>query len=187
MRHSKVFWVALISCLITGIIGLAEKRPVIYISYLLIDPILFYSLTSLKILRPVRKRAEKIGALILFLNIPGSLYLHNLGIQYDVPLHFFIGMLGLQAAALILPFISKIKFSKLAMIGMVFLGGLIFEGVQNLSDILFGTNLATDMTQSKPFDFLIDILMNTLGAAVAAIFSKPASSQSEPASPNRAE
>ncbi len=187
MKHSKIFWIAIIVSLTAGIIGIIQNRPIIYIPYLLINPALLFLLTSFKVLEPVKKKLEIILAITLFINAPGSIYLHSLPIQYDIPLHFFVGLLGYLAAFYILPLILRWGPSKISMIALVFLGGVAFEGFQKVVDAIFGSNLSSDLMQSNRLDVSIDILMDAIGAIVAAIFTKQASSQSEPTSPDRGE
>lgn len=181
MRHSKIFWVAIAASLFAGVIGLAQQRAVIYIPYLLINPLLFFGITSIKIFEPVRRKLEIIGSIALLINIPGSLHLHSLPIQYDIPLHFAMGILIYLALSCVLPIILKNRPSALTLILIVFLGGVLLEGIQKISDLIFGTMLSFDVVQSNWADILLDILMNVLGAIAAIKFSKPASSQSEQA------
>ena len=183
MSRSLIFWMGLVASILAGIYGLYINRPIIYIPYGLINPALFILLTRTNAFSPIRKKLELLGAFALLLNIPGTLYLHSLPIQYDIPLHFFIGWIVFEGLSLIFPILFKRKIGYPILVGTVFLGGLLFEGFQNGLDILVGTNLATDLIQPKWLDFLFDITMNALGALAGAFIktaSKPASSQSEP-------
>lgn len=182
LRHSPIFWVAISVSLITGIYGVITARGVVAIPYAFINPLVLFLITSWKKFEPIKRHLEVLGGLIVFLNIPGSVYLHGLGIQYDIVLHFFVSFVSLQAVYLILPLLlnnPKIPRTTAAIVTVV--GGLAFEGIQKLSDLLFGTNLFFDVAQSSRMDFVIDVLTNILGTTVGVVYLKFTSSPQKPA------
>jgi hypothetical protein len=188
MSRSLFFWIGLAASILVGVYGFFYLNdPIIYVPYGLITPLTFIFLTSPRVFAPIRRKLELLGALIIFINIPGSLYLHGLPIQYDIPLHFFMSWIVFEGLYLTFPIIFKKKVGYPVLVGAVFLGGLLYEGLQNSVDLIFGTNLATDLTQTKLVDFWVDIAVNAMGAifgVFAKKISKPASSQSGPASPD---
>ena len=178
-RHSPIFWVALFSSLATGIYGFITNQEVLAIPYTFINPSLLFLITSLKKFESVKRRLEILAALVIFLNIPGSVYLHRIGFQYDIILHFFVSFAAFQTAYLILPLLLKKPYVPRTTAALITIaGGFIFEGVQKLSDTLFSTALFFDIAQSTQLDFIIDILVNILGVLVGAIFLKFTSAQS---------
>lgn len=169
-KRKLIFWLAIVISIIVGLYGLLTNRMVIFIPYAVINPILFAAITSLKIFENIRGKLERLGAVIIFINIPGSLYLHDLGIQYDVPLHFAVGFIIFSALNYMMPLLlNNQSWNPVANVFLVIIAGLIFEGIQKSSDTLFGTKLFFDASQPIGLDFAIDITMNTLGALTAAI------------------
>lgn len=146
------------------------NQMVIFIPYVFINPALFFTVTSLKIFEPVKQKLETLGAIALLINIPGSIYLHDLSIQYDIPLHFAAGWIAFFAINSAMPLLIKnVRWTPAAGIFLVIAGGLALEGIQKLSDIIFGTQLFFDVRQPAALDFTIDVLMNALGALTAAM------------------
>lgn len=177
LRHRPIFWVAIAASLITGFYGLVTEQMVLFIPYGIINPLLLILVTSLSWLKPIKKDLDIIGALIIFLNIPGSVYLHKIGIQYDIFLHFFVSFLAFWSVYLILNLIVKPKkFARLIAVLITIFGGLAFEGVQKLSDVLFHTQLFFDVVQPIELDFMLDLIMDVLGAVMGAVYIKLTSS-----------
>lgn len=114
------------------------------------------------------KRIELFGTLIIILNAPGSLFLHAMGIQYDRFLHFFVGMLSVLLAYLIIyTFYEKPGERKSRILlwsGVsVFIGLFIFEWWQFTADRFFGSQLFFDTEQDIVTDFWEDIIFGTAG------------------------
>lgn len=172
-KHSPIFWIALAASLITGIYGFTAGMGTIAIPYILLNPLVFFWITSWEKFAPIKRSLEVLGALIIFLNIPGSVYLHQLGIQYDIILHFFVSFVIFQVAYLILPILlNDPRMPRTTAAYITIIGGLAFEGAQKLSDTLFGTQLFFDVAQPITLDFALDILTDILGTVVGVIYLK---------------
>ena len=124
------------------------------------------------------RRIEQISFVILLLNVPASLILHDLGFQYDRFLHFASGALVFALAVLIyLPIdrkifrgrINKIRVLTVALV-VIFAGIFIWEGYQYAADVLFGTSLFSDAVQEINVDFWEDIIFGAVGILVAFIY-----------------
>lgn len=124
------------------------------------------------------RRIEQISFVILLLNVPASLILHDLGFQYDRFLHFASGALVFALAVLIyLPIdkkifhgrISKTRVLTVALV-VIFVGIFLWEGYQYAADMLFGTNLFSDAVQEINVDFWEDIVFGAIGILIAFIY-----------------
>ena len=172
LRHKIIFWMAIGASLATGISGLAAGRLIIAIPYAFLNPLLLWIIPSFFKTPEIKNRLEILGSIILLTSIPGSVYFHPRGIQYDVIDHFLSGFLGFIMLATILSLKLKNKKSifMLSFIGMA-VGGLGFEGFQKLSDLILGTKLFFDAAQPIAVDFAIDIIMDIVGAAVGFFYA----------------
>lgn len=158
-----------------------NPKPVIWVPYAIVNPLLFSLPRLARALVPaVRVRVgeswlhtvESVAALIILVNAPGSLVLHDLGVQYDRFLHFVCGVLVVLLAV---PVISAIRgrgasASKTLWISVVivFVGLFGFEAFQYSSDRIFGTQLFHDQVQTIHQDVTEDIIFGTLGLALSA-------------------
>lgn len=183
---NKLFIFALIASFITGIYGLAIGDLAIGIPYLLIDPAILIAFGSLRKIKSVAKITSVewqntiriLGSAILLLNIPGSVYLHSTGLQYDVILHFLSMLLVYIGVVLIYPvifyhFTNRLPGHEHHIIAAFIISiviGFAAEGFQKLIDVIFGTHLFSDVSQPIVVDFLIDILMDVLGAIVGVFY-----------------
>jgi hypothetical protein len=109
---------------------------------------------------------------ILF-NAPGTLWLHQAGIQYDRLLHLSAGVITTATiAVLLVPFFARLPASKMKKIVLsatftfACFGIFLWEGIQYTSDRLLGSRLFYDVTQNIRQDFLEDIFFGFLGILV---------------------
>ncbi len=174
---------ALLFCFSAAVIGYLKGDPSIWIPYAFINPLIFFSPRIVFTFIPsVQKRLsnhwlnniERIGLGILLVNIPGSLYLHDLGIQYDRILHLSVAYLVFYVVFLVLsPIFTKLpdnidKIKALSIAGFVTSAGLFaWEGMQFSSDKLFGTHLFFDVVQPIARDVTEDILFGLAGTLLA--------------------
>lgn len=159
-----------------------NPKPVIWIPYGIINPLLF-SLPRLarafipavraRVGAPWLRTVESVAVLIILVNAPGSLVLHDLGVQYDRFLHFACGVLILLLAV---PIVSAVRGSGASAyktlwisVILVFVGLFGFEAFQYSSDRIFGTLLFHDQIQAIQHDVTEDIIFGTLGLAVSAL------------------
>lgn len=114
---------------------------------------------------------------VIILNAPASLFLHDMGFQYDRFLHFMMGFVWMPLLlALAFPLIklSGHQFSKRSLAAMVF--AIVFvclflwEGLQFSIDRIFGTKLFFDTTQPIQLDFTEDIIFGFAGAVAGTIY-----------------
>lgn len=177
------YLVGLLICGTVSILALwINPKPVVWMAYAFVDPILF-SLPRIiySSLPAVRARVgmkwirtvERVGILIILVNAPGSLVLHDLGIQYDRFLHLIVGGLVLLATMLVISAMrgfgasrSKTLFISMA---LVFVGLFGFEALQFTSDRLFGTQLFHDEVQPIVRDVTEDLAFGTLGLSLTAL------------------
>lgn len=161
-----------------------NPKTVLWVSYGIINPILFGLPRFVRSLfPPLRARlsaswlqtVETIGAAIILVNAPGSLILHDMGIQYDRFLHYVAGGLVYFLAIPILGAVfvrhPSTERRKLMLIAacVVFVGLFGFETFQWSSDRLFGTELFHDMVQPIERDATEDIIFGTLGMITAGV------------------
>ena len=114
---------------------------------------------------------------VIIINIPGSIYFHDVGIQYDRFIHFgsafgaFLIYMFLFIAFRHLFANRSINIGRILGISffVLFVGLFIWEGFQFRLDQLLGTRLFFDAAQSIEVDFWEDILFGFLGL-VAALF-----------------
>lgn len=185
---NKLFSLTIILSVTGGIFGLITNQMVIFIPYALINPavmIAFASLRKMKFVENItlpswQEKIKTLSVITVLINLPGSLYLHRIGIQYDIPLHIAAAFLVFLAFALIYPIIfysvknalpSK-KTILLTAIISIAIGGLAFEGFQKLTDIVFGTHLFFDAVQPISEDFKTDLLMDLIGTAAGFLYIK---------------
>lgn len=176
--------VGIIICLIVSVYELfTQQRAIVWVVYGIINPlILLLPRVIYHHWREIRERVaintiksmEFFGTLIIAVNIPGSLFFHDIGVQYDRVIHFFTGVLIVLIASLIIALFYKspldnkkhiLKWSGMA----VFLGLFLFELLQFTLDKTFGTHLFFDFKQSITVDFLEDILFGTAGLALGLL------------------
>ena len=161
-----------------------QQRGIVLVFYGIVSPLLFLLprfiyYVSWRIKQSMKldriKHIELFGTLIIALNIPNSLFLHAMGIQYDRVLHFLVGMIIVFMMATILSaFYERPEISKkqiLTWSGVsVFFGLFIFEWWQFTMDSIFGTKLFFDVTQNIVVDFREDILFGTIGLALGLFY-----------------
>ena len=183
---NRIFNFAILASIAAGVYGYFAKMPVIYIPYIFINPailIIFGSLRKIKSIESITTNGwqEKIrlfAASILLLNIPGSIYLYEAGIQYDIPLHFLALMIIAVALGLLYPVffykfqnrLPSLKHILVAIFILTTISGIAAEGVQKLSDEIFGTKLFFDTAQPIVLDVTIDIAMNIAGTLVGLFY-----------------
>jgi len=172
-KRSQIFWISIAISIAGGLIALAMQERAMFVIYSVIIPFLFIWVSSWRIFDPVRYEASQWASWIIFFNVPGSLLLHNLGIQYDIFLHGAMGFVSFYILWLIWPHVFRNKrFSLWWPILAIAFGGLAFEGVQLLSDMFFGTHSFFDITQTIEVDFVMDMVMDMVGAVVGIIYVK---------------
>ena len=175
---------------ITALIEFIERGKMIIIIpyglvvpfFLLLPRLIYTTSVTFKKLVNVQwlNRIEQISFVILLLNAPASLILHDLGFQYDRFLHFAGGALVFAIAVLIyLPIDKKIfrgQTRKMRVLvvsfGVILVGVFIWEGYQYVADALFGTNLFSDAVQEINVDFWEDIIFGELGIITAFVYFK---------------
>lgn len=120
------------------------------------------------------KRIEFLGALIIIVSVPGSLFFHDLGVQYDRFIHFSTGILLVFMASVIASAFYEnhsdnkkhiLKWSGIA----VFIGFFLFELFQSYMDMIFGTHLFFDLKQDIVIDVTEDILFATFGLVLGLL------------------
>lgn len=156
---------------------LTQQRGIVWVSYGIVNPILlllpriiYYRGQNIKerVAGNWVKRIELFGALIILLNAPGSLFLHDMGIQYDRFLHFMMGMFGIFITYMIIyTFYKKPEANKKQILiwsGVsILLGLFLFEWWQFTADRLFGSQLFFDTEQNIKTDFWEDIVFGMAG------------------------
>jgi len=164
---------------------LIADQIAIFVIYALFNPLLMIAFASLRKINAIQKLTKKewqeklklIAAILLLLNLPGSLYLHSLPIQYDIPLHFFATFASLIALMLLYPVLFKIfkgefpttKHVIWISFVLIVIFGFGLEGFQKTADTIFNTKMFFDVTQPIVVDFWVDISMNVTGA-LAGLF-----------------
>jgi hypothetical protein len=156
---------------------LTQQRGIVWIAYGILNPLIlllprvvYYRWRGIRERATIGmvKRIELFGALVIALNVPGSLFFHDMGVQYDRVIHFSTVILYVLMASLIVSlFYEKpsdnkkhiLKWSGIA----VFLGLFLFELFQFTLDTVFETHLFFDLKQSITVDILEDILFGTAG------------------------
>jgi len=154
-----------------------QQRGVVWISYGFINPLLlllpriiYYRWSWIRERASVVlvKRVELLGTLILAVSVPGSLFFHDIGVQYDRFIHFSTGILLIFMASLSASIFYKnhldnkkhiLKWSGMA----VFVGFFLFEFFQFSTDKIFGTHLFFDLKQKITIDVTEDISFATFG------------------------
>ena len=177
-------FIAIGLCWIAALIGWQIQDPAVWVAYAFINPILFlmpratFSFVPLirnRLTKEWLKNVERIGLYVLLVNIPGSVYLHELGIQYDRFLHFAAGLLVYYAAILLLTplFTKQLSGNKKKILGInfiaTFIGLFIWELIQWSSDQLFGTHLFFDSKQPITLDVTEDIIFGFAGLLIALL------------------
>ncbi len=155
---------AVLLSLLTGFYGWLTNQPAIAVPYGIINPLILLAISWLAQKTSHRQSVETLAAAILLINIPGSVYLHKIGIQYDVPLHFLVSFWSFEILALFLKdFFPNSRFVYSTAFALIIVGGLGFEGLQKSSDLIFNTQLFFDAAQPISLDFTVDLIMDTLG------------------------
>jgi hypothetical protein len=115
---------------------------------------------------------------IILINAPGNLILHEINIQYDRFLHLAMGFLILSPLMLFCVLISKMLhieitnhklFLKTAFL-VAFIGLFLFEGLQYTTDQIFGTKFFFDATQNIKVDFFEDIVLGFVGLFLTFLY-----------------
>jgi hypothetical protein len=162
--------------------------PAVWVAYGFINPLIFSAprigffgseVIRKRVTSEWLKNIERLGAVLLLINAPGSVYLHGLGIQYDRFLHFAAAALIYFIVLLLLsPFFRQVSSSdeKVKLLGFVFavafFGLFVWEGIQWSSDRLFGTQLFHDVVQPIVQDATEDILFGAAGLLLAMLALK---------------
>lgn len=160
-----------------------QQRGIVWVAYGIINPlilllprVIYYHWREIResIAIDTIKSVELFGTFIMAVNIPGSLFFHDIGVQYDRVIHFFTGVLIVLIASLIVALFYKspldnkkhiLKWSGMA----VFLGLFLFELLQFTIDKTFGTHLFFDFKQSITVDFMEDILFGIGGLVLGLL------------------
>lgn len=177
------FWIGLLVSWSTALLALwINPKPVVWIAYGFVNPLLFALPRIAAAVSPaVRARlapswfrtVETVAILVILVNAPGSLVLHDLGVQYDRFLHFTVGAL---VPFLAVPVVAAIRgrgatrpgtFWIAAALTLIGLFG--FELFQFTTDRVFGTLLFHDEVQAIQRDVTEDIMFGTLGLLLSAI------------------
>lgn len=193
--------IGVIISLLTSVYELfTQQRGVVWIIYGIVNPLLLlspriiyyrWSRIRKRITIALIKRIELLGALMIAVGIPGSLFFHDVGVQYDRFIHFSNGILLVFMASMIASTFYEshsdnkkhiLKWSGIA----VFIGFFLFELFQSYMDMIFGTHLFFDLKQDIVIDVTEDILFATFGLILGlfaiyhkfdSIFSKNKNSQ----------
>ncbi len=115
---------------------------------------------------------------ILLVNIPGSLYFHSAGIQYDRIIHFSAGLLIFLLVVMLRVLLlskskrlrAKTQILTTSFIG-VFVALFVWEGYQYSIDQIFGSKLFFDAAQSIYVDVTEDILYGLGGMIIALVYT----------------
>jgi len=119
-------------------------------------------------------RALWITLPIVLLNIPGTIVLHSLPLQYDRFLHLAVGFLVLLMAYQLVSLWSRPLRRALI---LTIAGLFIFEGFQWSSDRIIGTNMFSDLTQTIERDVTEDIAFGLGGALLAVAWVRKRSNR----------
>ncbi len=166
---------------------LLRAEPVVFVAYGIVNPgliIAFSQMIRHPKLKPYysdawKKIANQWLVIILLLNIPGSVYLHSLGIQYDRFLHYTAAFAALIAILIFFSPIMALRFGTrhLNMWSMLrfaivatFVGLFLWEGLQWSIDQVFGTQLFHDAVQPITQDATEDVLFGFLGMLTASFY-----------------
>ncbi|MFH1839397.1 MAG: hypothetical protein ABH820_03920, partial [Patescibacteria group bacterium] len=173
-----MYAIAIIISLITAIIAVfVNPKLVILIPYGVVVPLLvllprFVYSQSSKMREHVNKNwvtnMEMVCVFIILLNAPGSLWLHDTGIQYDRVIHYGAGFFVFFLLLMFYVSLKNIENGKkekilLAILVVSFVGLFAWEGFQWFLDQNFGTKVFFDLKQSIELDVTEDILYGTLG------------------------
>ena len=185
---NKLFTLTIILSVAGGIFGLITNQMVIFIPYAIINPALMIAFASLRKIKFVenitlpswQEKVKLLSIITIVINLPGSIYLHRMGVQYDIPLHIMSAFLVFLAFSLIYPITFYLikrrmpskKILLLTAFIVIAIGGLAFEGFQKLTDMIFGTHLFFDVVQPIGEDFKTDLLMDLIGAAAGFLYLK---------------
>lgn len=181
------FGAILVSWVAAVIATLVHAKTVVLVSYWVTNPAIILALYAVTRVPRYRLRiTPEWGRLmnwfmiaILVLNAPGSIFLHDLGIQYDRFLHFTAVLVAFPSAMVFLapiflrrhPKRSVARKEVLAKTFLtVFVGLFLWEAAQWSVDQLFGTQLYHDATQTITRDAIEDVLFGVAGLTIAAFF-----------------
>lgn len=176
--------IGIIISLLTSVYELlTQQRGVVWIMYGFVNPLLilfpriiYYRWSWIRERTTVAliKRIEFLGALIIIVSVPGSLFFHDVGVQYDRFIHFSTGILLVFMASVIASAFYEnhsdnkkhiLKWSGIA----VFIGFFLFELFQSYMDMIFGTHLFFDLKQDIVIDVTEDILFATFGLVLGLL------------------
>lgn len=154
-------------------------RNVVIIPYALIVPlvliiprILARTLFSRQVTRRWLLDMERLQCAILLLNAPASLWLHQMGFQYDRFLHFWVGVLCvpwfyLMYVAIRRAIAPSYTYQYASITALVCALGVVsvfsWEWYQHTVDTVFGTALFHDAKQLIIIDFWEDIAFGLFG------------------------
>lgn len=183
-----MFFVSTTISIITAAVEFFTKgRMVIVVVYAFIAPVLLLSpRIILRLNSGIKnnvngnwlKNMEHLGLIVLILNAPASLILHEMGFQYDRFLHFGAAFfLFLFFLLLYLPIKAnkeKIPGKRMAIfliLLLLFIGLFFWEGLQHGIDHVFATKFFYDAEQDIRVDFAEDIFFGFLGILAGAMYA----------------
>lgn len=165
-------------CFLTAAVSFFKSgRDVVTLAYGVINPLLvalpraaYHLLPALRarVTFSWVRRLEALSFWLILLNAPGSLFLHDLGIQYDRFLHVSAAAVVTVILAVILMPIGQAKKAGAA----ACIGVFLWEGIQYGIDRTFGTRLFFDVAQTVMRDASEDILFGFLGIALGIAYLK---------------
>jgi len=124
------------------------------------------------------RRFDWYAFFIIAINIPGSIYFHDLGIQYDRFIHFgsvFFGTLLVLIFYLLIQIQIRKRhtlksYTLLFSLVFVFAGLFLWEAYQYTIDAVFGSKIFYDASQSIVLDVKEDILFGLAGLILAIAY-----------------
>lgn len=118
---------------------------------------------------------EKLIFYLVLINIPGSIFFHRIGVQYDRFIHLSAGVLcTLILFLILLPLLKIHEFKKLHILSILFIlamsSNFLWEMWQLTSDGVFGTQLFFDLAQSIQQDFSEDVSFAAIGIIISMFY-----------------
>jgi len=147
----------------------------VVVIFFLFLPRIFYSDKQVRKVVSPRwiKELDYYAAFIILLNVPGTLYLYEINVQYDRLTHLSCAFLAFIIFTLLwLPTVKKLNFKKLLVFCffMCILGLFLWEGVEYITDGFFGTKAFFDIGQDIVTDTTEDIFFGFFGLAFGFIY-----------------
>lgn len=157
-------------------------KTVVFIPYAIVVPIVLLLPRFLWRVLPSLRRSwdgawlasvQRVNLALVAFNIPGSLWLHAMGIQYDRFLHFAVGiatvfLLSLLALGFEQMFLGRVLKKDILIWSGAFMliGVFLWELLQFTIDRASGSRLFYDVAQDIRADFIEDIAFGLLGSLV---------------------